>query len=75
MYRSKLHGNKDIRGFLKWFGVRFSHTSTVMLFPLTMRKGYTRSLKFDRVFVIEKQRRSLPLGGLCPIYTPIWQVF
>ena len=59
----KLHINKDTREFLKWFGVRFSPTSTVILLLPTMRKGYTRSLKFGRVFVMGKKRKSLPLGG------------
>ena len=63
MYGGKLHVNKDTRGFLKWFRVRFFPTSTIMLLPPTMRNDYTRSLKFDRVFVIERKRRSLPLGG------------
>ena len=52
MYESKLHVNKDTIGFLKWFGVRFSPTSLVMLLLPTMRKGYIRSFKFGRVFVM-----------------------
>ena len=59
MYGSKLHVNNDTRGFLKWFGVRFFPTSTVMLLLSTMRKGYTRSFKFGRVFVIEKKKKDL----------------
>ena len=62
MYKNKLHVNKDTKEFLKWFGVRFSPTSTVMVFLPTMRKGYTCSLKFGKVSVMENKRISLPLG-------------
>ena len=75
MYGSKLHVNKDTRGYLKWFRVRFSRTSTVMLLLPTMRKEYTHNLKFDRVFVIERKRRSLPLGGLALFIHPYGKYF
>ena len=75
MYRSKLHVNKDTRVFLKWFEVRFFPTSTVMLLLPTMRKGYTRSLKFGRVFVIEKKRIPLPLGGFALFIHPYGKYF
>ena len=70
MYESKLHVNKVIRGFLKCFGVRLSPTFTVMLLLPTMREGYTHSIKFGRVFVMEKKRRFLPLGGFALFIHP-----
>ena len=46
-----------------------------MLLLPTMRKGNTRSLKFGRVFVIEKKRRSLPLGGFALFIHPYGKYF
>ena len=56
-------------------GVRFSLTSTVMLLLPTMRKGNTRNLKFSRVFVMEKKRKSLPLEGFALFIHPYDKYF
>ena len=70
MCKGKLHINKETRKFLKWFGVRFFPTSTVMVFLPTMRKGYTCSFKFGRVSVMEKKKNIPAIGGALPyLYT------
>ena len=40
----KLHANKDTRGFLKWFKVKCSPTSTIIVFLSPLKKGCTHNL-------------------------------
>ena len=73
MYDGKLYVTKDTRGFLKWFGVGFSPTSTVVLLLPTIRKGYTHSVKFSKKILIEK--KILAIGGLTLFIHPYDKYF
>ena len=62
---------QDTKRFLKWFRVNISSASTVIVFPPTMRKGlYTQPQIWQSFGQVKKKkrRRSIVIGGRCPIY-------